>query len=233
MCSGALLPATVRLVTPRVANACRRAWHYTELCRRAGIGSRGTYLRWMQDKQLLPDAWRPRLFGEDEPAGAFVVELPLQRLRQEMSPAGILKAAGVVKETLRLWKKDPTIRNALSWAVDWAARTGAPENLNPPWPEAAHRLPARGGKGCHRSTLLRWISRGAKAPDGSMVRVEANRLGGRWMTSREAFQRFAERLTPELGQAEGAARAAKVPRAPAARERASRRAERELAKVGI
>jgi hypothetical protein len=28
--------------------------------------------------------------------------------------------------------------------------------------------------------------------------LEATRLGGRWVTSKEALQRFAERLTPDL-----------------------------------
>jgi hypothetical protein len=56
--------------------------------------------------------------------------------------------------------------------------------------------PGRSGRKTHLSTLLRWITKGAKGPDGEVVRLEAVRLGGRWMTSRGALQRFAERLTP-------------------------------------
>ena len=100
--------------------------------------------------------------------------------------------------------------------------------------EAAKLVPpARRGKRCHLSTLLRWITAGVRAPDGSRVRLEAVRLGGRWLTSREALRRFAERLTPNLDQAQGPAPAAKTPRSPAARERAHRRAEAELARAGI
>jgi hypothetical protein len=56
--------------------------------------------------------------------------------------------------------------------------------------------PARCGKVTHLSTLMRWIRTGAKSPTGEVVCLEAIRLGGRWMTSRAAIQRFADRLTP-------------------------------------
>ena len=88
--------------------------------------------------------------------------------------------------------------------------------------------PARGGRRTHLSTLLRWILRGAKAPAGDVVRLEAVRLGGRWMTSREALQRFAERLTPRLG-----ADPAPPARTPAARSRSSERAAAKLQELGI
>ena len=89
--------------------------------------------------------------------------------------------------------------------------------------------PARSGKRTHLSTLLRWILTGAKAPDGTRVKLEAVRLGGRWMTSREALQRFAEALTPSLSDTP----ALPIPRAPTARRRASERAEAELNKLDI
>jgi hypothetical protein len=94
---------------------------------------------------------------------------------------------------------------------------------------AAARLipPGRGGKNTHLSTLLRWILKGSKDSSGEFVRLEAVRLGGRWMTSREALQRFAERLTPALDPP------AATPRTPGRRERAAERAGRALDKVGI
>jgi hypothetical protein len=88
--------------------------------------------------------------------------------------------------------------------------------------------PGRGGKTTHLSTLLRWILTGARSPSGDIVRLEAIRLGGRWMTSRQALQRFAEGLTPRL-----AADLTPAPRTPAARHRASQRAAGELTKNGI
>src|SRR5215471_11513255 len=88
--------------------------------------------------------------------------------------------------------------------------------------------PARSGKRCHLSTLLRWILKGAKGPGGECVRLEAARLGNRWFTSREALQRFAERLTPQFDAAPAAA-----PRTPTARRRAAERAGQELEKLGI
>jgi len=95
--------------------------------------------------------------------------------------------------------------------------------------QAANLLPP--GRGGARPTLgcvLRWILKGAKSPSGDLVRLEAIRLGGRWLTSREALQRFAERLTPRL---EG--KPVPAPRTPNQRRRASEAAARELEKMGV
>jgi hypothetical protein len=95
---------------------------------------------------------------------------------------------------------------------------------------AAARLipPARKGKRTHLSTLLRWILTGAKAPDGTVVRLDAIRLGGRWMTSAAALQRFAEQLTPRLDSP-----APPDVRTPTQRQRACDQASRNLEKAGI
>ena len=95
---------------------------------------------------------------------------------------------------------------------------------------AAARLvpPGRNGKRCHLSTILRWILTGAKAPDGSRVKLEGLRIGNRWMTSREALQRFAARLTPRLDSTAPAGA-----RTPARRRRDSERAAAELERVGM
>ncbi len=93
---------------------------------------------------------------------------------------------------------------------------------------AADIPPGRDGKKTHISTLLRWILKGAKASDGSIVRLEAVRLGGRWVTSREALQRFAEALTPSVSDVPTSA-----PRSPTARRRASEQAESELRQRGV
>jgi hypothetical protein len=61
--------------------------------------------------------------------------------------------------------------------------------------------PARSGKRTHLSTILRWILDGSKGPNGERVKLEAVRIGGRWMTTRSALQRFVERLTPAIGAA--------------------------------
>jgi hypothetical protein len=91
--------------------------------------------------------------------------------------------------------------------------------------------PARGGKKTHLSTLLRWITRGAKGPRGEVVRLEAIRLGGRWMTTRTALQRFAEALTPHPGSE--AALPSPTPRMAGQRQRAAEQAARDLDRLGI
>lgn len=92
-----------------------------------------------------------------------------------------------------------------------------------------HIPPGRNGKATHLSTLLRWILKGAKAPDGTTVRLDAVRLGARWMTSRQALQRFAEKLTPKLDDTVPAP----APRTQRQRQRASERAAAVLEKMGF
>jgi hypothetical protein len=92
-----------------------------------------------------------------------------------------------------------------------------------PWYEAPKHLPkGRRGGPVHPGTVLRWILKGIRG-----TKLEALRLGGHWVTSSEALQRFAERLTPNL-ETEPQTR-----RPPSARERATRRAEKNLKKIGI
>jgi hypothetical protein len=93
---------------------------------------------------------------------------------------------------------------------------------------AAETTPGRNGKKTHLGTILRWILHGAKAPDGSRVRLAAVRLGGRWLTSREALQRFAERLTPALDASNQPSS-----RGPEERRRASEQAAAELNRMGV
>jgi hypothetical protein len=57
--------------------------------------------------------------------------------------------------------------------------------------------PARLGRPVSFQCVLRWVLEGSRAPDGRAVKLEALRVGGRWVTSREALQRFAEALTPQ------------------------------------
>jgi hypothetical protein len=57
-------------------------------------------------------------------------------------------------------------------------------------------LPAsRSGRPLARAAVWRWISKGLPGPDGMRVRLEAVRLGRRWMTSRQALARFMARTT--------------------------------------
>jgi hypothetical protein len=94
--------------------------------------------------------------------------------------------------------------------------------------QAARLLPpGRGDRPVSLSCLLRWVLRGARGPSGELIRLEAVRLGGRWLTSREVLQRFAEALTPRLADTPPS------PRPPAARQRASARAAEQLERVGI
>src|SRR3954447_6398168 len=93
--------------------------------------------------------------------------------------------------------------------------------------QAAKLVPSyRAGRATHVSRLVRWIVNGVRADDGRVVRLEAMRLGGQWVTSAAALQRFAEAMTP-----------GPVPLAPsqtpASRRKAAERAARALDRIGI
>jgi hypothetical protein len=93
---------------------------------------------------------------------------------------------------------------------------------------AARRLPSfRSGKPVSFSCLYRWVCHGVRLPSGEWLRLEAVRLGGRWLTSVEALQRFVDRQTPSLDTSPEALRP------PATNRRDSERVERELDGLGI
>ena len=61
--------------------------------------------------------------------------------------------------------------------------------------QAARRFPSDcvGGH-VHPATIHRWIMAGISGPGGRRIHLEAVRVGSRWLTSREAIQRFVEQL---------------------------------------
>jgi Protein of unknown function (DUF1580) len=95
-------------------------------------------------------------------------------------------------------------------------------------PQAARRLPPfRAGRPVSPATVWRWVVEGVKLLDGRRVRLEALRLGGRWITSVEALARFAAAQTPRLGE-EGTP----APGPAGQSRRASARAGEELVRRG-
>ena len=94
--------------------------------------------------------------------------------------------------------------------------------------DAAASLPSgmNRGRPMNFSTIWRWVLRGCLAVDGRRVRLEGCRLGGRWLTSKEALQRFSDALTnPATEQPEA--------RTPTKRKRDVSAARRKLAAMGI
>jgi hypothetical protein len=93
---------------------------------------------------------------------------------------------------------------------------------------AARRVPrTRQDRPVTLGCLLRWITTGVIASNGLRVHLEAARLAGKWVTTSGAIRRFVLAQTPRDSQGTPA------PRTPAARQRASARAAKELEKVGI
>jgi len=73
-----------------------------------------------------------------------------------------------------------------------------------PFREIAAMLPGNKGKRLHDDSLHRWRKGALKKAPG--VRLEARRLGGKWVTSLEAVERFSNALTAaEMAQEEAVA----------------------------
>jgi hypothetical protein len=80
----------------------------------------------------------------------------------------------------------------------------------------------------HFSTVFRWIMKGVRRSDGQFVRLEAIRIGGKWVTTQKALQAFAEATTPKRDGAP-----MPTTRTETKRRQASERAARELAAMGV
>lgn len=95
--------------------------------------------------------------------------------------------------------------------------------------DAARLLPSnRAGKRVNFATVWRWVLKGVNTLEGNRVRLEAVRVGGRWLTSREALDRFAASLTPSTDTA-----TTNPIRAPSRRRRDISAATKRLNRMGI
>jgi Protein of unknown function (DUF1580) len=105
-----------------------------------------------------------------------------------------------------------------------ALRTERPLSLA----QAAKLIPpTRLEKRVHVSTLVRWILRGVRG-----VKLEAARVGGRWITSQEALERFSAALTAQhispVNQPSSLSRQDSI-----RHQRVQERVEQELSALGI
>jgi Protein of unknown function (DUF1580) len=88
----------------------------------------------------------------------------------------------------------------------------------------------RGGVSVNPSTVFRWVTKGTRGSDGSVVKLEAARVGGRWLTSRGAIARFVAALTAAADPVSTAP--VPTPRTLTARRRASEKAVATLKAKG-
>lgn len=81
------------------------------------------------------------------------------------------------------------------------------------------------------STIFRWVTKGVKAPDGSRVKLEAEYLGSRLITSIEAVERFQDAIA--RSRTGKPVEAPKKTRTDAQRQRAIEAAKKRCAKHGV
>lgn len=102
------------------------------------------------------------------------------------------------------------------------------------------RLPSsRPGKRTHLSTLIRWIQRGTRTPDGRRVKLRAARVGWAWMTTRTWVREFIEAIsttpsdTATVPINPGAGATTAKSRLSPERRRAAEAAQAELRRLGM
>ncbi len=61
--------------------------------------------------------------------------------------------------------------------------------------EEARALLGTGGKPCNFTTAWRAVTQGHLLPDGTKLRLEAVRIGGQWVTSKQAIERYVVAMT--------------------------------------
>ena len=88
---------------------------------------------------------------------------------------------------------------------------------------ARHIPPFRNNKPTSPSTIYRWIAVGVTLANGMRLRLEAIRLGGRWLTSTQAIERFILAQTPKFDETP-----IPSPRTTTQRAKAAERAGRQL-----
>jgi Protein of unknown function (DUF1580) len=101
--------------------------------------------------------------------------------------------------------------------------------------QAARRFPSyRNSRPVNPSTVWRWLTEGVRLPSGRRLRLEAARVGGRWLTSAAAIERFIRAQTPTL-DTEAASKPAPATTKRTAKRRAqdTDRTRRELDRIGI
>lgn len=92
-------------------------------------------------------------------------------------------------------------------------------------PQFCRLVPSASGKPINISTAHRWIHDGINAADGTRAKLGAIRIGGRYIVSRSAVNKFIAALTGET--------TAEPIRTPAARNRAAEAAKKKLEAIGI
>jgi hypothetical protein len=88
----------------------------------------------------------------------------------------------------------------------------------------------RGGKSVDPSTVFRWVTKGTRATGGCAVKLEAVRVGTRWLTSKGAVARFVFALTSAAGT--NSIPQSPPSRTPSARRRAAKVAAAKLERMG-
>lgn len=110
-----------RLATPATIEHARKAWNARKICELTEtedlrpVADR-TYHHWVRDLFPRNDllGWMRWLFGEELPAGWYLIDRRIAELRSRTTPQGTAAAAGVEYHKWYEWMADPQKREALA-----------------------------------------------------------------------------------------------------------------------
>ena len=176
-------PAGVFIATREEVARCRAAWDWRRICQSVKLDVQDGFNYWIL-RRRIPDRRLLRwLFGWLAPKDVLILPEPVQRLREEMSMRGILRAAGEAATTIRYWTEHPKLKRALD---DVAAFVQAPrhsvEPLSPAWRERHAEVRTdtvkRMSAYADAQRRVKCFERAGLHPSSySQVRDEARRLG--------------------------------------------------------
>jgi hypothetical protein len=99
--------------------------------------------------------------------------------------------------------------------------------------EESRPVMGTGGKLADFTTVYNAVTKGTLLPSGQRLRLEAVRLGGQWVTSREAIGRYVEALTEAWTNETGERLTMPSKTNKRAREKELARVDAELAAAGL
>jgi hypothetical protein len=120
---------------------CDAAWDYIGICAEVGINPNRTHRAWIEKRAISSADWLLWLFAVKVPAGKFVVNDSLKRLREERSIDAFCRAAKIHRNSHLNWTSNPNTKAALEAAI--RTFTGAGNRNALPDPKEFEGLQAR------------------------------------------------------------------------------------------
>lgn len=120
---GLSAPDHVTIPTREALERFSRVWDCVALCQRAGVDGQ-TYYAWFKGGTIQNAEWLRWLYGDSTPSDCFVADAVMHRLKQTGTETALGKEAKVSPATVRLWRRNELLREALERTIVKASSSG-------------------------------------------------------------------------------------------------------------